>query len=235
MVAAALLCMAHASYAQVAPTPGAPPTPTNPAEKAAVSVSCPAPGSGIYVDNQMVGTCPMAEDILVDPGQHTFQAKRGQQRTQWVGRALVAGERQVIDLGPLKGGKFSASYSAAIALGVIGLAGIITGAAFGGVSIRAMDEHEEKAELLLGAGGGCAPPGPASVGACQELADIREKNTNYVIAGGIVGGVSGALFVAAIAWGVTLENRNKTYAGAQTIITPIVTPHHQGVALTTGF
>ncbi len=181
-------------------------------------------GATVFVDGRAVGTSPIDHELFVDPGDHTFAAERGGRRTSAVDRNLVAGDDKIIDLGAVGDSAAGKAPAGAIALGVIGLVGIFTGAGLFGANVAVAAEHEEKATPLAGrcGRGGTPAPTPGFETPCKELADLRDESDAFVISGGVSIGVGSALLVAGIVWG-TVD------ASHETVVTPVVSASSVGL------
>jgi hypothetical protein len=193
-------------------------------------------GASLRVDGAVVGEAPLADDVFVAPGEHTFEATldgfTGAPQTARVdagGTATVtlsltplAEPRAPVDQRPADAAADAPRRRSALpgmGLGTLSLAGIVGGVSFLVLSgARRQDADATRAQILA-AHGGCVKGAGNLDARCAGLADtLHARDTLHDTAVGafIVGGVAAAGAAAYFLWPQRAEP-----AGHALRVTPI--------------
>lgn len=189
-------------------------------------------GTQVRVDGVVAGEAPLAEPIAVLAGPHEVVVSFGEKRRK---RPVACpAERTVVveldgDSGtpapPPAEREPGGSWTVPVVLGVVGVAGLATGAVLGALSASSDDELK-----LISVGAPCPRPGAPG---CQALEDAASKASGLGT-GSIVGYVGGGVFLgAAVVSAIVLRpwaTPNPRERGRVTLV-PVVGPGGGGGAL----
>lgn len=190
------------------------------------------PGAQVSIDGRSVGLAPINEEVFVDPGTHTVEAKLGDYET---GRATVevvkgASKRVVIALvkrvDQRSGGAEGPNKAVIIGGAAVTGVALLTGAVLAIVATGKGSDADSKLEELRQAGGGCK----ANASACQTIdSDLatRDKLSNASM-GVFIG--AGAVGAATLAYALFAPRGRAATSGLR--IVPTVGVGQGGVVMT---
>jgi hypothetical protein len=185
------------------------------------------PGAEIFVDGASVGVAPVQEEIYVDPGTHSVEARLEGYPTVQVTVTTARGRTDTIPLdlvvlvtGPNK----KIVIAVAVVAGVVAIAG---GAMLGLASSKESSASNLYTQIKATPPGGCPPASsPGLTGNCATLkSDLDTKATFGVTGVSLLAG-AGAIGVATLIYGLTGGSRG---GRAGLLLTPVVTADTKGV------
>lgn len=196
-----------------------------------------APGAKVIVDNKPLDEAPK-EPIAVAAGRHTVEASfDGKTRSVNVDAAVGEITKAKIDFQTTEatspqppaseGERTTVGWVVPIGLGVLGVAGIVTGAVFSSASNSTSDDLAKQRQASPGL---CAPPRSQ---ACTGYEDKISTLDTQITMSWVGYGVGAAALIGAVATFVFLPKSSKTTTQAR--IVPTVHPRLAGATVQVSF
>ncbi|APR87775.1 Dihydrolipoamide acetyltransferase component of pyruvate dehydrogenase complex [Minicystis rosea] len=186
------------------------------------------PGAEVFVDGQSLGTSPIQNELYVDPGNHSVEARLEGYPPVVMNVTVPKGKTEQVSLtlvppaGPSK---------AVIGAGAaVGGAAIVVGAVLLGVS-ASKGSTVSSLQTEIKAKGGCADGNAATAAQCSDLRDAGASKATLGNAGlwMLVGG--GVVGVATLIYGVAGGGSTKAPARTGLRVLPVVSGDGGGLVL----
>jgi hypothetical protein len=178
----------------------------------AVRVKLETPGAQVYVDGEPVGEAPLADEVFVEPGDHTFEAKLDGYSAAPVRVSLLPGASTDVTLALSPAAPAPPAPDAqprrrsivpGLGLGAVAAVGIGGGIAFLVMSAGSKSDAQTESAGIVHAGKSCVPgAGNYDTALCGDLSNKAQAYVTYhdvavgsFIAGGVVVAGTAAYFL----------------------------------------